>query len=122
MSEAHNGNLSGRRIPIVAQTGIPEFGVIYLWNGQKLVVNRIPVKERGKVNGVITQVLFRDIQELRELNEKVNFLQTKIISIGAEFRQYFQAKYTLDDIIGDSDQIQQLKSQIVKHAQSSCQS
>jgi len=107
------------RIPIVAQTGIPEFGVIYLWKGQKLVVNRIPVKERGKVNGVITQVLFRDIQELRELNEKVNFLQTKIISIGAEFRQYFQAKYTLDDIIGDSDQIQQLKSQIVKHAQSS---
>src|SRR4030042_2143745 len=35
------------RIPIVAQTGIPEFGVIYLWKGQKLVVNRIPVKERG---------------------------------------------------------------------------
>jgi len=107
------------RIPIVGQTGIPEFGVIYLWKGQKLVVNRIPVKERGKVIGVITQVLFRDIQELRELNEKVNFLQTKIISIGAEFRQYFQAKYTLDDIIGESDQIQQLKNQIIKQAQSS---
>jgi transcriptional regulator with PAS, ATPase and Fis domain len=107
------------RIPSVAQTGIPEFGVIYLWNGQKLVVNRIPVKEKGKVIGVITQVLFRDIQELRELHEKVNFLQTKIISIGAEFRQFFQAKYTLDDIIGESDQTQQLKSQIIKHAQSS---
>jgi transcriptional regulator with PAS, ATPase and Fis domain len=107
------------RIPSVAQTGIPEFGVIYLWKGQKLVVNRIPVKERGKVIGVITQVLFRDVQELRELNEKVNFLQTKIISIGAEFRQFFQAKYTLDDIIGESDQVQQLKSQVIRHAQSS---
>jgi transcriptional regulator with PAS, ATPase and Fis domain len=107
------------RIPIVAQTGIPEFGVIYLWKGQKLVVNRIPVKEKGKVIGVITQVLFRDIQELHELNEKVNFLQTKIYSIGAEFRQYFQAKYTLEDIFGESEQIQQLKNQIIKHAQSS---
>jgi len=106
------------RIPIVAQTGIPEFGVIYLWKGQKLVVNRIPVKEKGKVIGVLTQVLFRDIQELRELNEKVNFLQTKIYSIGAEFRQYFQAKYTLEDIVGESEQIQQLKNQIIKHAQS----
>lgn len=107
------------RIPLVAQTGIPDFGVIYLWKGQNLVVNRIPVKEKGRVIGVLTQVLFRDIQELRELNEKVNFLQTKINSIGAEFRQYFQAKYTLDDIIGESVQTQQLKNQIIKHAQSS---
>ncbi len=107
------------RIPIVAQTGVAEYGVIYIWKGQKLVVNRIPVKEKGKVIGVITQVMFRDIQELRELNEKVNALQTKINSIGDELRQYFQARYSLDDIIGESEQIQQLKIQTLKHAQSS---
>ena len=107
------------RIPLVAQTGIPDFGVIYLWKGQKLVVNRIPVKEKGRVIGVLTQVLFRDIQELRELNEKVNFLQTKINSIGAECRQYFQAIYALDDITEDFVQSKKLKNQIINHAQSS---
>lgn len=107
------------RIPVVAQTGVPEFGVIYHWKGQKLVVNRIPFKEGAKVVGVITQVLFRDVQELRELNEKVTLLRTKINSIGAEFRKYFQAKYTLEDIVGDSFHIRQLKDQIRKHSQSS---
>jgi PAS domain S-box-containing protein len=107
------------RIPIVARTGTPEFGVIYRWKGQKLVVNRIPVKEKGRVIGVLTQVLFRDIAELRELSEKVNALQTKINIIGAELRHYFQAKYDLDDIIGDSQPILELKSQVRKHAHSS---
>jgi PAS domain S-box-containing protein len=106
------------RIPSVAATGRPEFGEIYLWKGQKLVVNRIPVKEKGRVIGVITQVLFRDIQELKELHEKVNFLQTKINSIDAEFRKYFQAKYTLDDIVGESYQITQVKNMIVRQAPS----
>jgi len=109
------------RIPVVAQRGVPEFGEIYHWNGQKLVVNRIPVKEkgRGKVIGVITQILFRDIQELQELHEKVNVLQTKINSIGAEFRKYFQAKYSLEDIVGESEQTCQLKNLIIRHAPSS---
>ena len=106
------------RIPMVCQTGIPEFGVIYHWKGQKLVVNRIPVKEKGRVIGVLTQVLFRDVQELRALNEKVNLLETKISSIGNEFRQYFQARYSLEDIIGQSPAIQQLKNQVLHHARS----
>jgi sensor histidine kinase regulating citrate/malate metabolism len=50
------------RIPVVGRTGIPEFGMLYHWKGQKLVVNRIPVKEESAVIGVVTQVLFRDIQ------------------------------------------------------------
>ncbi len=107
------------RIPVVGRTGIPEFGMIYHWKGQKLVVNRIPVKEESTVIGVVTQVLFRDIQELRELTEKVSFLKTKISSMGAEFRQTFQAKYSLEDIVGESQQIRRLKDQIIKHSNSS---
>lgn len=107
------------RIPIVADSGTPEFAVIYPWKGQNLVVNRIPVKEEGKVVGVLTQVIFRDIAELRALSEKVNALQTKINSIGAELRQYFQAKYDLDDILGDSELIRKLKNQARKDAHSS---
>ena len=89
--------------------------------GRNWLVNRIPVKEkgRGKVIGVITQILFRDIQELQELHEKVNVLQTKINSIGAEFRKYFQAKYSLEDIVGESEQTCQLKNLIIRHAPSS---
>ena len=107
------------RIPIVAKTGIPEYGVIYHWKSRKLIVNRIPFKEGSKVTGVITQVLFRDIQELKTINEKVDVLQTKIRTMEDQLRKIFRANYDLDDIIGDSYTINQQKKLAEKYAKSS---
>jgi transcriptional regulator with PAS, ATPase and Fis domain len=106
------------RIPVIAQTGIAEYGVIHKWKGKDLVVNRVPIKEGSKVKWVIAQVLFRDIKELKDMNEKVANLKIKIDSIGAELRKFFQAKYSIDDIIGKSYQTKQLKRQATKYASS----
>ncbi|MBW2149246.1 MAG: sigma 54-interacting transcriptional regulator, partial [Deltaproteobacteria bacterium] len=100
---------SDARIPIVAKTGLPEYGVIYDWKGSKLIVNRIPLKNGSKLMGVVTQVLFRDIQELNELSENINILKAKLESMRLEFNKCFQAKYTLDDIVGQDHEIRQLK-------------
>jgi len=97
------------RIPIVAKTGLPEYGVIYNWRGSKHIVNRIPIKHGSKLLGVVTQVLFRDIQELNELSENINILKAKLESMRLEFNKCFQAKYTLHDIIGNDHEIRQLK-------------
>jgi len=106
------------RIPVIARTGIAEYGVIHKWKGKDLVVNRVPIKEGSKVKRVIAQVLFRDIKELKDMNEKVANLKIKIESIGAELRKFFQAKYSIDDIIGKSYQTKQLKRQATKYASS----
>jgi transcriptional regulator with PAS, ATPase and Fis domain len=97
------------RIPIVAKTGLPEYGVIYNWRGSKHIVNRIPIKHGSKLLGVVTQVLFRDIQELNELSENINILKAKLESMRLEFNKCFRAKYTLNDIVGEDHEIMQLK-------------
>jgi transcriptional regulator with PAS, ATPase and Fis domain len=107
------------RIPVIARTGFAEYGVIHKWKGKDLVVNRVPVKEGLKVKWVIAQVLFRDIKELKDMSEKVANLKIKVESIGAELRKFFQAKYSINDIIGDSYQTKQLKRQAAKYASSS---
>lgn len=107
------------RIPVIARTGRAEYGVIHKWKGKDLVVNRVPVKEGSKVKWVIAQVLFRDITELKSMNEKVATLKIKIESMGAELRKFLQAKYSINDIIGGSYQTKQLKRQAAKYASSS---
>ena len=107
------------RIPIVAQTGIPDFGVVYHWEGQKVIVNRVPFRNGVEVGGVITQVLFRDIQELNKMNDKLHFLKSRIEGLNNEFRNYFQAKYSPDDILGENYRIRQLKKLATKYAQTS---
>jgi transcriptional regulator with PAS, ATPase and Fis domain len=107
------------RIPVIARTGVAEYGVIHKWKGKDVIVNRIPIKEGSKVKWVIAQVLFRDIKELKNMNEKVANLKIKVESMGAELRKFLQAKYSINDIIGDSYQAKQLKKQAAKYASSS---
>ncbi|MBN2568471.1 MAG: sigma 54-interacting transcriptional regulator [Deltaproteobacteria bacterium] len=107
------------RIRQAAKTGEPEYGVINYWKGRKVVVNRIPIKEGSRVKYVVSQILFRDIEDLQKMAEKLTRLQNKIERMGAEIRNIFQAKYTIGDIIGESYQSRQLKKQAGKFASSS---
>jgi len=107
------------RIRQAGKTGVPEYGAINYWKGRKVVVNRIPIKEGSNVRYVVAQVLFRDIEDLKKMAEKLTRLQKKIENMGAEFRNIFQAKYSISDIIGESYQSKQLKRQAAKYASSS---
>jgi transcriptional regulator with PAS, ATPase and Fis domain len=107
------------RIRHAARTGKPEYGVINYWKGRKVVVNRIPIKEGSEIQYVISQILFRDVEDLQKMAEKLTRLKRKVESIGAELRNCFQAKYNIDDIIGESHHMRQLKKQASKYASSS---
>jgi transcriptional regulator with PAS, ATPase and Fis domain len=107
------------RMPLIAKTGVAEYGVIYKWKGQDLVVNRVPIKDGSRVKWVINHVMFRNIKELKDLNEKVANLKVKIDSMSVELRNFFQAKYSIDDIIGESYQMKQLKRLAAKYASTS---
>lgn len=107
------------RIRQAAKTGDPEYGVINYWKGRKVVVNRIPIKEGATVKYVVSQVLFRDVEDLRQMAEKLTRLQKKVESMGAELRSIFQAKYSIGDIVGESALTRQMKKQAGKYASSS---
>lgn len=102
--------IPGSRIHHVLETGEPELGFrCSVGEGKEkkiLIVNRIPVRGRdGLVVGVISQSLFGDIGELKDLSERLDLLEKKVISYREKIKSVLSPKYSLCDIRGDSPAI-----------------
>jgi PAS domain S-box-containing protein len=108
------------RLPIVIRTGEPELGWVYNFRGQKLVLNRIPIKRGGKVVGAIAQCIFRDLSELKKLAAKVEVLERKAIRYRRELNSLLAHKYGLDDFVGESESIKALKQLVSLYARTDC--
>ncbi|PKN60099.1 MAG: sigma-54-dependent Fis family transcriptional regulator [Deltaproteobacteria bacterium HGW-Deltaproteobacteria-11] len=110
--------LENTRMHIVAQTGKPEFSDSQRIKGQNMVVHRIPIKKNGKVIAVFGQVLFKDVRDVGKLAKKLSLLESKVKLYEAELLALRSTRYTLDSIIGVSDDIASLKAQVLKAAAS----
>lgn len=113
--------IPGSRIYHILETGEPELGFkCSVGEGKEkkiLIVNRIPVKGKdGNVVGVISQSLFGDIGELKDLSERLNLLEKKLSFYKEKIKSVLSAKYTLADIIGNSPVIVQAKELIENYA------
>ncbi len=98
------------RLPVVIRTGKPELGWKYRFqNKMTLVVNRIPIKKKGKLIGVIAQCIFRDISELKEMARKMDLLENKVRHYESELRNLLTPHYTFDDILGNSGALVKIK-------------
>lgn len=109
------------RISHVLESGKPELGFkCSVGEGKEkkiLIVNRIPVRgETGTVVGVISQSLFGDIGELKDLSERLELLEKKVSSYREKISSALSANYTIEDIIGNSPAIAKAKKLIEKYA------
>jgi transcriptional regulator with PAS, ATPase and Fis domain len=94
------------RLPMVIKTGKPELGWKYNFMGeQTLVVNRIPIKQKGRIIGAIAQCIFKDISELKEMAGKLDLLENKVRVYRNELHDLLAPKYTFTDIVGCSEAI-----------------
>jgi len=113
--------IPGSRIHHVLETGEPELGFrCSVGEGKEkkiLIVNRIPVRGRdGLVVGVISQSLFGDIGELKDLSERLDLLERKVISYREKIKSVLSPKYSLCDIKGNSPAIAHAKELIENYA------
>ncbi len=113
--------IPGSRIHHVLETGEPELGFrCSVGEGKEkkiLIVNRIPVRdEEGVVVGVISQSLFGDIGELKDLSERLDLLERKVSSYREKIKSVLSPKYSLCDIRGDSPAILHAKGLIGNYA------
>ena len=90
------------RMHIVAKTGKPEISQPHLIKGQRMVVQRIPIKQNGKVIAVLGQVMFKDVQDVRKLAQKLSHLESKVTQYERELISLRSTRYTLDSLIGES--------------------
>jgi transcriptional regulator with PAS, ATPase and Fis domain len=104
------------RMHIVAQTGRAEINYTHLIKGQKMVVQRIPIKKDGKVIAVFGQVMFKDVRDVTRLARKLSLLQSKVEMYEQELITLRSTRHTLDSIVGESQAIQSLKGEALKAA------
>ncbi|MGC2691504.1 MAG: sigma 54-interacting transcriptional regulator [Desulfobaccales bacterium] len=105
------------RLSHVLATGIPELGQrCSLKTEALLLVNRIPLKQNGKVVGAILQTVLRDYKDFTDLVRKLNILERKVKRQEMALERIFSPKYTFDSIIGKGKTIKEVKLLALKYA------
>ncbi|MBT2690493.1 sigma 54-interacting transcriptional regulator [Bacillus sp. ISL-47] len=102
--------IENSRMHIVAATGKEEIADLQYIKGNYMIANRIPIVAGGEVLGAFGTVFFRDTKEWMQMNSHVKSMLTKIQSYIQDIDR--SVKYSLDDILGSSKQIQSLKEKV----------
>ena len=109
--------LENTRMHIVAKTGIPEINQPHRIKDQDMVVQRIPIEINGEVIAVYGQVMFKDVRDVHALSKKLNVLESKVEFYEKELESLRSSKYTINNIVGKSERIVELKKMALKAAQ-----
>jgi PAS domain S-box-containing protein len=104
------------RMDVVAQTGVAEINQRQRIMGQDMVVQRIPIKKDGKVIGVFGQIMFKDVRDVQVLARRLNVLQSKVEFYEKELESLRSSKYTIENIIGKTEEIIDAKNAALKAA------
>lgn len=104
------------RMHHVAETGQAEINWTHRIKGQKMVVQRIPIKKDGKVIAVFGQVMFKDAREVGKLAKKLSLLESKVELYEKELISLRSTRYTLSSIVGVSKSLTSLTRDAQKAA------
>lgn len=108
--------IENTRMHVVLRTGRPEVGEVQRINGHDMVCSRIPLKREGRVWAAVGKVMFRDVSDLRTLMKRVDHLQTELEYYKGELQRHQGTRYYLDNIIGGSSRMRELKALVSKVA------
>lgn len=101
----------------VIRTGKPQIGQTQEMQGRTRVVSRTPIQSRdGTIVGAIGQVMFKSPDDLNSLSQELNRLRHEVSLYKRELAASGFQSHGLDEIVGRSDAILQLKKQIAKVA------
>jgi PAS domain S-box-containing protein len=101
--------IENTRMHIVVKTGVPEIGHRMKINGKDVIVKRIPIKKDGRIVGAVGTVMFRSVDDLESLVQKLNLLEKRVEYYERELRSVRHAKYSFDDLAGSSQPITEVK-------------
>lgn len=114
-----NDYFQNSKLMEVMRTGTPDKALRFSYKGREALVNRYPVWEGGEVIGGHLEVYFRDISVLFDLLSEVNRLEKKVLYYKRKTQGLPGAKYTFDDVVGESEIIRNFKKLGERFAKSS---
>ncbi|MBN6188285.1 sigma 54-interacting transcriptional regulator [Aneurinibacillus sp. BA2021] len=108
--------IENTRMHLVAQTGKPEMADLHFIRGNFLITNRIPIIENNKIIGAIGIITFRDLADWKSMNSHINEILARYNFLKKEWEIPEGARYSLNDLIGKSHEVQELKNRVKKVA------
>ncbi len=90
------------------KTGIAERGVLQNIQGHDMVVHRIPLWQDGRIAGAIGMLIFEGVTEVYKIYEKLQGNQEKEQDLLTK-KQEKDSRITIDQIIGTSDGVMEVK-------------
>lgn len=111
--------IENTRMHLVVQSGKEELADLQYIRGNYMIANRIPIfNKQGKVIGAFGTILFRDTSEWDKMNSHVKSMMSRIQNYLQEYESQTGVKYSLEDIIGESEVIVSLKDKVKQIAPS----
>lgn len=103
--------IDNTRLHIVARTGKAEMSDLQQIQGHWMIASRIPIFDQGKVIAVVGRIMFRDIDELFEMNVKFKTMKSQLQALqgSRENSRISPAKYSFQHLIGVSEKLNQVK-------------
>lgn len=95
----------GAMLPQVIKTGEALVGVYRRVGDTEYIVDMAPIIVEGTIIGGVSVV--KDITEVRRLSEEVKIFAKKTGRLKTMVDRIYKAKYTFDDIVGNSSSIQE---------------
>ena len=103
----------------VLMTGEHQLAELRQIKGNDVIVSNLPVFHGKEINGAIGKIMFKHVYEMDSLVNKVNSLKNKLAYYKDQLEKVSGAKYKVDNIVGKSQVIAQIKETIKKVAPSS---
>jgi PAS domain S-box-containing protein len=108
--------IENTRMSKVIESGVAEIGEVQEIKGNKMIAMRVPLKKDDKVIGAIGKVVFKDISDFHSLSKKLNNLEKEVEFYKNELDKERKAKYSVENIVGDSAKVKEVKSLVKKVA------
>ncbi len=101
---------------LALETGKIETGFFYFLDGETTVCTRVPLYREGRLAGALEYDIFENVTDLHNFLDNINYLSGDV-GYGDELKKVGRkAKYSIEDIVGDSNSVKELKLKISKAA------
>lgn len=101
--------IENTRLHIVAQTGVKELMQLQEINNTMVITNRIPLIHNNETIGAAGTILFKDINEIAKLHNRMSKLEDNFKAYQSEIAKMYTARYHFDDILTNNQKMIALK-------------
>jgi transcriptional regulator with PAS, ATPase and Fis domain len=104
--------IENTRLHEVVRSGRPEIGQVQEMRGVSRVVSRMPITDGGRVVGAIGQVMFKTPDTVHALSREIAKLKSEVAFYRRELSEMRPDAAALDALVGTSEAIRSLKSDL----------